>query len=876
MLKVMRWLLTLVMVAVVGAIIAAQFITLNQFKDIAAQKVRAATGRNLEIAGDIKLSFYPVLGAKIERLSLSNVLGAQQPFMVSVEKVMVGVKLMPLLHQQVELEKIILNKPIIYLEKNLDGQGNWEFPKNAGAPAISSTGKPSSMPVRLDGIEVIEGTLSYVDAKGGKPVKLTKLNAVANVTDMDSFARLSANGEVNGTPMKILLETDSPSAMLSEKGSPTRAEAMIYGIAGKMEGKVALTPTHLNISDLILAVQQLVAKGKVDVALGGAVPVVNTTLDLGVVNLEPLMELTTVAANFPGKAETASDVAAAPKGNYVDPALFKAAEGSLALSAEIIQTKDWKIVQPKLRANMAGGIVAAAAAGQFSSTTQSPMNLTFTTADLVALLRSEGGAFSFAAKSQDKDISAQGRLALAPGRVELSDVALKYNDQAVTGRAAITQKGGDQALDAELQLAKNGQQWTILVKTPALQKLMQPEGTTIDLTLQSGTQEAQLKGNFSNADQVIKLNPVVLILNGGTGKGYITFDQKAPLPLLTVNLDFAMLDLNPLLSFAQQPSASGTAEPIATAAPASRETPLRNLNAQINLKAKQLKAKQLQITNVDLTAALKDGILNITLPDAGLYQGKTSFKARIDGNAPEPQFNISTEGNDVNIGSLLKEAMQSDVFAGIGHWKADVTGSGTKTPTVYNTLNGQGEFELQQGVIRGMDLLQLMSAARADLGAESLIRTTSETNQLHAKGSFTVTKGVIANEDLVLQSPNLEASGKGGISLPLWQIDYRFEPKIGDRRKAGEGEKFVGQSIAVMVRGPLDHPKITPDTKDLINKGVDMLKGIKGVNKFLAPLGLGTPDVPANENTPAAGATGEETQAPKKKNKTLNMLRNLF
>ena len=433
-------------------------------------------------------------------------------------------------------------------------------------------------------------------------------------------------------------------------------------------------------------------------------------------------------------------------------------------------------------------------------------------------------------------------------------------------------------LDAQLQLTKNGQQWNISAKTPALQKLMQPEGSTIDLALQSGTQAAEIKANFNNADQAIKLNPLVLTLNGGTGKGYITYDQKPAVPMLTVNLEFAAFDMNPLLSFAQQPSTTQP-EPTANNATASvsHETPLRNFNAQVNIKAAQLKAKNLQMTNVDLNTSIKDGVLNLALPDVGLYSGKATLHARVDGNMAEPQFNVTTEGNGVNIGALLMDAAQSNVFSGIGHWKADVTGSGTKTPAMYSTLKGEGDFELSDGVIRGMDLFQLMSAAR---GAESLATPTDETSQVHAKGSFTIAQGVVSNNDLVLQSPNIEAAGKGGISLPLWQIDYRFEPKIGERRKAGEGEKFVGQSIPVMVKGSLDHPKIGPDSKALIGTGIDLLKNIKGVNKILKPLGLGgsdpepgITDVPTSNGTPAP-----EQAAPVKKKKfnPLNSLRDLF
>ena len=147
MFKVIRWSLTLLMVLIVVAFIAAQFVTLNQFKELAVQKVREATGRNLTIAGDIKVSFYPVLGAKIDKISLSNVLGADQASMVSVEQLLVGVKVMPLLEKRVELDKIILNKPVVYLEKDASGKGNWEFAKKEQAE--TSGGQKQHIPAAI-------------------------------------------------------------------------------------------------------------------------------------------------------------------------------------------------------------------------------------------------------------------------------------------------------------------------------------------------------------------------------------------------------------------------------------------------------------------------------------------------------------------------------------------------------------------------------------------------------------------------------------------------------------------------------------------------------------------------------------------------------
>lgn len=846
MFKVIRWSITLLMVLVVGAFVAAQFITLNQFKELAVQKVREATGRNLDIAGDIKVSFYPVLGAKIDGISLSNRLGADQASMVSVEQLLVGVKVMPLLEKRVELDKIILNKPVVYLEKDAGGKGNWEFAKKEQAETSGVSGGGAAAAVILSGVQITDATLSYSDAKTGSKTEITKLNANVVFQDITRPLKITASAEFQGQPVSVNFDTDSPQDLMTSKGSATYVDAVFNGLPVKLQGKAAVTPERITVSDLEVAVMKAVAKGKVDAVLGGVVPVVNATLDFGTVDIDALKTLAGGAAA--GAGATAAPTSGAKKARYVDASIFKSVDGSFALSAESVYSSSFKVVQPKFKANMAGGIWAVAAAGQYAS--KQPMNIVFQSEDLAAIFAENGGQFALKTISPDKNIAASGNLALLPGKIALKNLNANMNEQSVSGRLTLTEKDGDQALDAELLVPQGGREWQIDVRTPALTKFTEPSGAPLELILQSGTDRFELKANVTSVDKVLKMNPLGVITNGGTGKGSMTYDQTGDVPMLTLNMGFAALDLNPLLAFAQGTSNAATATNDAPAAQNSNApSPLKSMNADIVIKADKFKAKNVQLSDVNLTADIKSGVLNVNMQDAGLYQGKTSLRAKMDGNTAEPAFSLVTEGSNVNIGAMLKDATGGNTFAGIGTWKADITGAGTKPPAMYNTLGGKGEFSLADGVVRGMDLFTLMSAAKGKFGgSESFIQTTDETNKMNAKGTFTIENGVIKNDDLVVQSPNLEASGRGAVSLPQWQIDYRFDPKVGERRKAGEGEKFVGQSIPVFVQGSIDKPRVFPDPKALVGTGIDALKSIKefgigdkvkGVEKYLAPFGLG-------------------------------------
>ena len=79
-------------------------------------------------------------------------------------------------------------------------------------------------------------------------------------------------------------------------------------------------------------------------------------------------------------------------------------------------------------------------------------------------------------------------------------------------------------------------------------------------------------------------------------------------------------------------------------------------------------------------------------------------------------------------------------------------------------------------------------------------------------GTFVITKGVLTNNDLVMQSPLLRLAGKGKVNLLARTQNYRLEPKVvGSLR--GQGDKFERKGIVVpiIVTGTWDNPIWRPD-----------------------------------------------------------------
>ena len=123
--KVIKILAGLFVVAIIGIAIVISTFDVNQYKGEITQAVEDATGRKLDIGGDIgfKVSLIPTV--VIEDIKFANASWGSKPDMLSLDKFEVQVSLMPLLSGNIQVNRVILLEPVIFLETDKQGKGNW-------------------------------------------------------------------------------------------------------------------------------------------------------------------------------------------------------------------------------------------------------------------------------------------------------------------------------------------------------------------------------------------------------------------------------------------------------------------------------------------------------------------------------------------------------------------------------------------------------------------------------------------------------------------------------------------------------------------------------------------------------------------------------
>ena len=177
---------TLIAIGSLGLWYAVSAINPAQLTQLLSSSVKAATGRDLKIAGPVSLKLFPSLGITAEQVSLSNASWANKPDMFLVQRVELDIELLPLLKKEVAFNAIILNGIDAYLQTNKSGAGNWDFTTPvfsnastdpvstlnsavAGAAVMAASTSGQVDPIRIRNLSISDAKLSY-QGFGSTPV----------------------------------------------------------------------------------------------------------------------------------------------------------------------------------------------------------------------------------------------------------------------------------------------------------------------------------------------------------------------------------------------------------------------------------------------------------------------------------------------------------------------------------------------------------------------------------------------------------------------------------------------------------------------------------------------------------------------------------
>jgi AsmA protein len=182
---------------VAGLAVALPFVVpTGAYRDRIEAAVGEATGRALHIEGPLRLTLFPQFGFKAEKVTFANMQGGHATAMASVGDIRLDVHFWPLLMGRVEVDQIVLDKPVIALEVDQAGQANWMIGKHQrGTPGGAVT---LPLDTRFSGIKISDGEISYVNAKSHTSRAFEHVNASVAITRLDLPVAVDGNLMLGG------------------------------------------------------------------------------------------------------------------------------------------------------------------------------------------------------------------------------------------------------------------------------------------------------------------------------------------------------------------------------------------------------------------------------------------------------------------------------------------------------------------------------------------------------------------------------------------------------------------------------------------------------------------------------------------------------
>ncbi|MBF0481439.1 MAG: AsmA family protein [Desulfovibrionaceae bacterium] len=168
----------------------------NDFKPLLVKAAHGALGLDLDIEGDLSLSFFPRLAVAAGRTTLKNPPGFPGD-LASFQSLRLEVDLGRLLEKRLDVNTLVLASPVVALVRTQGGKTNWEtLAASFGAAQSGQSGQTSQ--TGLSGLEAVSvqalslrnATLTYEDLQAGQNLKVTNASLVTGQVRLGEPVRL--------------------------------------------------------------------------------------------------------------------------------------------------------------------------------------------------------------------------------------------------------------------------------------------------------------------------------------------------------------------------------------------------------------------------------------------------------------------------------------------------------------------------------------------------------------------------------------------------------------------------------------------------------------------------------------------------------------
>lgn len=346
-----------------------------------------------------------------------------------------------------------------------------------------------------------------------------------------------------------------------------------------------------------------------------------------------------------------------------------------------------------------------------------------------------------------------------------------------------------------------------------LTQLNQPVPVTSDPSV---LQVLALNSGFAYSSSGIALTELAMRLDDTSINGGFSLSQNASLTNWELDLDIDTINVDRYLSEAEPVQNTSTDD---AAMPIPVDT-LRSLNGRGSLDIGNLQVAGMTLADLSVNVDARNGRINLAPLSSNLYQGSFNGNINLDASQAVPSIGVNVALQQIAIEPLLLDMMDAAMVSGRGSVQLDVRSSGADTLALRQGLTGTGNINLEDGVLRGVDVGSVLTQL------ETMIRSRTPgqftRGQQTAFDSFSATlqldNGVVNSNDLLIQSPGFQVTGRGTLlNLHDDSINYDLVTSVTSATASRNDQQYNvgGYSVPIACSGTIASPRCLPDAGEI-------------------------------------------------------------
>lgn len=844
----------LVFFVLIAVLVVPHFIDLNDYKAEISNRAKDFLGRDLTIEGDISFSLLPMPSVTVKKAKLANVPGAKDPYMAQLDELTLDVALKPLIEKKVVVKRILLKRPMIFLEKMADGKGNWEFEFLSKAKTAEDfeaeleKKEGQNFKLSFDDIEIIDAHISYGDGKTVHEIK--GLTTKLDVKDLESgpyeasglfkFMDQKIDFDVKikefGEEIPLKLELSAAESEIEAEGTLNLASRSFRGKV-EVEGDVKtlkafkkdltipefMRPllkepfrldSHVRASSKEVELQNFELKLEDEEVKG------NAKIDLS--PLKAKLQL----VSLPGKTRLHTTLG--QKGKMLSGNLRFESEQLKKLfnwlQIDVKNVPESLLRQTKLETdffhdgqqvalkNLELSLHKSKIKGQLEGGLQKP-HLKY---DLLFLnVRSLLRAFDI-------------KSAVDPGAVTLRGTT-KGTLEALNTDTKVTASGLNLALKGTVKNVLKNMTYNMSLalshkNTNRLLGMLgqKPSGMKLGALKLQGSASGHLKNTrltgVKGALQIERGN--VAFSGSGSYRGGTKPTVNADLTLSSLNLKTLNLAQDDsshrgeprLIHVSHRKKAPTASKPRWSRDPIDLSF-LKSFDGDIKISTPEIRSDDISLKGVSTTAKIRGGILEIPSLSGRVFGGVFTGGARIAPEKGEYALTVRSNLKGAKLKRILKSDSEVKVISGVLNMTSNVNATGRSVHGFVSSLKGFMNFTARNGVVSGFNLRAVSDRLKGlkNLPAfMSLFATYMEKGQTKFSaldGNFNISQGIARIRKMDLLADGGAGHATGAIDLPNYRMDILGEFRLTDHPDF--------PPFRMRLRGPLDNPKKELDTSNL-------------------------------------------------------------